>query len=195
MSQYPAEGSQAPVERSESTSAQQDAPWFDTDPEELNLPTLSSRATRSGRRYIFIDQAGDRQSSNEAIRVHVMRESHRARRQLRGLRRSANDETRDQMTILQTTVAPTLQSRAPSASQGTSRDDEAENETTTADNLDTSDARSLVDLRLLAGQCKLNRRWLTYHSLTDTRYRCFVCDREDCPRTLLGQCSSVERTP
>ena len=155
MSQYPAEGSQAPVERSESTSAQQDAPWFDTDPEELNLPTLSSRATRSGRRYIFIDQAGDRQSSNEAIRVHVMRESHRARRQLRGLRRSANDETRDQMTILQTTVLSTLQMRAPRTSENTSLDMEAENEATMTEDLVTSNAISLVDLRLFAGQCKV----------------------------------------
>ena len=155
MSRQPAEGSQAPLVRSESPGAQLEAPASETGSEERSLPTLSSRATRSGRRYIFIDQAGDRQSSNEAIRVHVMRESHRARRQLRGLPRSTDEETRDQMTILQTTVLSTLQMRAPRTSENTSLDMEAENEATMTEDLVTSNAISLVDLRLFAGQCKV----------------------------------------
>jgi hypothetical protein len=155
MSRQPAEGSQAPLAQRESTGAQLETPASATASEERSLPTLSSRATRSGRRYIFIDQAGDRQSSNEAIRVHVMREYHRARRQLRGLPRSTSEETLDQMTILQTTVLSTLQMRAPGISENVSLDIEAENEAIVTEDLVTSNAISLIDLRLFAGQCKV----------------------------------------
>lgn len=46
---------------------------------------------------MFIAQDASRDTNSEAIRVHVMRESHRARRQLRGLMQ--NTETLGQMTI------------------------------------------------------------------------------------------------
>lgn len=55
------------------------------------------RSSLENRQYMFIDQDAARNTSNEAIRVHVMRESHRARRQLRGLMQS--NETLGQMTI------------------------------------------------------------------------------------------------
>lgn len=71
-----------------------------------NRPAQQSRSTEMGdqrrgsqgnRQYMFIDQDAARSTNNEAIRVHVMRESHRARRQLRGLMQ--NNESHGQMTI------------------------------------------------------------------------------------------------
>lgn len=55
------------------------------------------RGSQGNRQYMFIDQDASRSTNNEAIRVHVMRESHRARRQLRGMMQ--NTETHGQMTI------------------------------------------------------------------------------------------------
>lgn len=55
------------------------------------------RGSQGNRHYMFIDQDASRITNNEAIRVHVMRESHRARRQLRGMMQ--NPETHGQMTI------------------------------------------------------------------------------------------------
>lgn len=52
----------------------------------------------TNRQYMFIEQDASRSTSSEAIRVHVMRESHRARRQLRGLIHAQNNQ--GQMTIL-----------------------------------------------------------------------------------------------
>ena len=123
-------------------------------PRASSLLFPSSPARTSARQYIFIDQLGDRRSSNEAVRVHVMRESHLAKRQLRGLRQSGREQIRDQMTITQTPRSLFLLTRTASASEGTSFDVEAEDESTIADDLATSNARSLVDLRRLAGQYK-----------------------------------------
>lgn len=151
----PTAGASDPLERVGSSAAQ-DAPVSETDSEDRNLPKISSRATRSGRRYIFIDRSADPQSSNEAIRVHVMREAHRARRQLRDLRKSESDETRDQMTILQSNTPPTVTTRASSAFEGKSMEAEAEDYgTATIDGLAAANARPLTQLRTLAEQCKL----------------------------------------
>lgn len=149
-------GQESTLQRIDSAATSQGNTVSETESEERNLPSVSSRATRSGRQYIFIDEGGDRRTANEAIRVHVMRESHRARRQLRGLRRSAHDDARDQMTIFQTTIPVPTQSRtrASSASEGTGFDTEGESETTIADELAPSNARSLADLRILAAKCK-----------------------------------------
>lgn len=62
-----------------------------------------SETAPSSRRYMFIEQDANRSTSSEAIRVHVMRESHRARRQLRGLIRSQDGQV--QMTILPNPVS------------------------------------------------------------------------------------------
>ena len=70
---------------------------------------------------MFIDQDADRGTSNEAIRVHVMRESHRARRQLRGLMQPS--ENHGQMTFLPSVTPPLL--RRQETSRETSEDNSA----------------------------------------------------------------------
>ena len=59
------------------------------------------RTSSANRQYMFIEQDANRNTSSEAIRVHVMRESHRARRQLRGLMQTT--ESHGLMTILSST--------------------------------------------------------------------------------------------
>ena len=157
MSGNPAEGSQAPLDWSRSTSAQQESSTSETNSEERDLPTVSSRATRR-RQYMFINQPGDRRSSNEAIRVHVMRQSHRARRQLLGLQQSAHEDRHDQITILQTPIPPHSQTQLPNISAGADLNNEARNDTTTADNSATVNTQSLDNLRLFGRQCKVIHR-------------------------------------
>lgn len=62
----------------------------------------SRRSSQGTRQYMFIDSEADRNTSSEAIRVHVMRESHRARRQLRGLLEPRS--SLGQMTILSSSI-------------------------------------------------------------------------------------------
>lgn len=50
-----------------------------------------------GRRFLFIDSATDRAVSNEAVRVHVMRQSHRNRREQSG--QAPGTRTPDEITI------------------------------------------------------------------------------------------------
>lgn len=84
--------------------------------------TSSRSSSRSGRRFMFIEQDADRGTSSEAIRVHVMRESHRARRQLRGLMQPT--ENHGQMTILSSGTPPLT--RRHELSRETSREDSTE---------------------------------------------------------------------
>ena len=154
MSGNPAEGSQAPLDWSISTSSQQESSTSETNSEERDLPTVSSRATRR-RQYMFINQPGDRRSSNEAIRVHVMRQSHRARRQLLGLQQSAHEARHDQITILQTTLHPDSQTQSSNISAGAAdlNNNEAGIDTATADTSVTVNTQSLDNLRLFGRQC------------------------------------------
>jgi hypothetical protein len=155
MSGNPAEGSQTALDWSRSTSAQQESSTSETNSEERDLPTVSSRATRR-RQYMFINQPGDRRSSNEAIRVHVMRQSHRARRQLLGLQQSAHENRHDQITILQTTIRPDSQTQSSNISAGAAHlNNEAGMDTTTADTSATVNTHSLDSLRLFGRQCKV----------------------------------------
>lgn len=85
----------------------------------LAMSSSSANAPSSGR-YMFIDQDADRLTSSEAIRVHVMRQSHRARRQLRGLIQS--QESQGQMTILPN---PSSSSTRPPSTNRDSGDDSA----------------------------------------------------------------------
>lgn len=96
------------------------------------LPTMSEQRRRSSgnRQYMFIDQDAARTTSNEAIRVHVMRESHRARRQLRGLMQ--NNETLGQMTIFSSaspSADPRRQSTRDKSEEHISADQSPQRET------------------------------------------------------------------
>lgn len=71
--------------------------------EDAEAQPSSSRRGSGTRNYMFIDQSFDRRRVNEAVRVHVMRESHRARRQLRGMQRA--DIPQGQISFMQTTPA------------------------------------------------------------------------------------------
>lgn len=115
------------------------------------------RSSLGNRQYMFIDQDAARSTSNEAIRVHVMRESHRARRQLRGLMQ--NTETHGQMTIFSSappSPRPVRQptrdrlegQRSPDQSPLTeNEEDRTQQETQTMDN---QELRRLAQTRLTA---------------------------------------------
>lgn len=115
------------------------------------------RSSLGNRQYMFIDQDAARSTSNEAIRVHVMRESHRARRQLRGLMQ--NNETLGQMTIFSSTP-PSPQPRRRSMQDRSERQMSAENypqreaeiDAATRPGTQTVDNRELKDL----AQTRLN---------------------------------------
>jgi hypothetical protein len=64
---------------------------------EENNQAGESFTTSTEQQYMFIDNSAIGSSSSEAIRVHVMRESHRARRRLRGIERQSTLQQR--MTI------------------------------------------------------------------------------------------------
>ena len=88
----------------------------------------SRGSSQGSRQFMFIDRDANRGTSGEAIRVHVMRESHRARRQLRGLMQSS--EGHGQMTIFPSITPPLT--RQQTRSQETSGDDSAEHASSTA---------------------------------------------------------------
>lgn len=88
----------------------------------------SRGSSQGSRQFMFIDQDANRGTSGEAIRVHVMRESHRARRQLRGLMQSS--EGHGQMTIFPSITPPLT--RQQTRSQEASGDDSAEHASSTA---------------------------------------------------------------
>ena len=59
--------------------------------------SLDEDSPASAQNFLFIDNSSDRTRSNEAIRIHVMRESHRARRTRRG--RSSSTTSSGRMLI------------------------------------------------------------------------------------------------
>ena len=86
----------APLRRAPTRTSSQDSN------EDAEVQPSSSRGG-SGRNYMFIDQSFDRRRVSEAVRVHVMRDSHRTRRQLRGMQRA--DVPQGQISFMQTTPA------------------------------------------------------------------------------------------
>lgn len=111
-------------------------------------------SSQGSRQFMFIDRDADRGTSGEAIRVHVMRESHRARRQLRGLMQS--NEGHGQMTIFPSVTPPLT--RQQTQSQETSGDDSTEHVSSTVTEdvprplqstpLDIADLKQLAQQRL-----------------------------------------------
>lgn len=121
-------------------------------PPETSPSSPATRAQANARQYMFVDQQGNRSSSNEAVRVHAMRESHRAKRQLRGLQQSGGQQTLDDMTILQAPRNFSSPGRTTVGVAGLEMD--ADDERAIADDLAMSNARSLADLKRLAGPCE-----------------------------------------
>lgn len=79
----------------------------------------SSSSKGGGRSFMFIDSSVDRRSSSEAVRVHVMRESHRTRRQLKGMQQASAPQ--GQMSFLATSPSEDTSLAAPTPRTSQSR--------------------------------------------------------------------------
>lgn len=113
-----ARGNNRPSTVRRSQRSQRASSWRPTPPPRSNEMSEARRGSQGDRQYMFIDQDASRSTNNEAIRVHVMRESHRARRQLRGLMQ--NTETHGQMTIFPS-APPSPRPPRPSTTTKTER--------------------------------------------------------------------------